>query len=77
MSAGEPPDGPVAAALAEEHRRSIEAYYDCSAEMHRALGRMYVDDQRFAAHYDDRAPGLARWLHEAIEAIEAIEASGG
>lgn len=68
LTAGEPSDGPVAAALAEEHRRSIEAYYDCPPEMHRALGQMYVDDERFTAHYDGRTPGLARWLHEAIEA---------
>jgi len=71
LTAGQPPDGPVAAALAEEHRRSIEAYYACSHEMHRALGRMYVEDARFTAHYDDRAPGLACWLYEAIEANAA------
>ncbi len=57
-----------ASGLAEEHRRSIEAYYDCSPETHRGLGRMYIDDERLTAHYDRRAPGLAAWLHEAIEA---------
>ena len=39
--------------------------------MHRSLGQMYVDDARFTAHYDDRAPGLAQWLHQAIEADAA------
>jgi MerR family transcriptional regulator, thiopeptide resistance regulator len=29
---------------------------------------MYVDDARFTAYYDRVAPGLAQWLHEAIEA---------
>jgi hypothetical protein len=36
----------------------------------RALGQ-YVDEERFTAHDDRRAPGLARWLHEAIEAAAA------
>lgn len=71
MTSGAAVNGAVAAALVEEHRRGIEAFYDCSLELHRALGRMYVDDERFAAHYDRRAPGLARWLHEAIEAAAA------
>jgi DNA-binding transcriptional MerR regulator len=65
---GARPGDAEASALVEEHSRSIEAYYDCSPEMHRGLGRMYVDDERFTAHYDRRAPGLAAWLHEAIEA---------
>jgi MerR family transcriptional regulator, thiopeptide resistance regulator len=69
--AGEPPAGRRAAELVEQHRLGIEAYYDCTPEMHRALGRMYVEDERFAAHYERRAPGLADWLHRAIEAAAA------
>jgi MerR family transcriptional regulator, thiopeptide resistance regulator len=66
---GAPADGDVAVGLAEEHRQQICAwFYDCSREMHRELGRMYVDDARFTAYYDRVAPGLAQWLHEAIEA---------
>ena len=71
MTSGVRPGDPAATALVEEHRRSIEAYYDCPPEVHRALGQMYVDDERFTAHYDRRAPGLARWLHEAVEAAYA------
>jgi hypothetical protein len=29
---------------------------------------MYVADERFTAHYDDRAPGLAAYLRDAIVA---------
>lgn len=69
MTAGSPPGSELATGLAEEHRRGIETwFYDCPPGMHRDLGQMYVDDGRFTAHYDGRAPGLARWLAEAIEA---------
>ncbi|MFP5219327.1 MAG: MerR family transcriptional regulator [Actinomycetes bacterium] len=67
--AGVAPDSDDGVALAEEHRRSIDRwFYDCPPEMHRALGRMYVDDERFTAYYDDAAPGLAVWLRDAIAA---------
>ena len=69
--AGTAPDSDEAVALAEEHRQGMTAFYDCSYEMHRGLGRMYVDDERFTAHYDRRAPGLAAWLCAAIEANAA------
>ncbi len=67
--AGEPADGDAATTLAEAHRRGIaQWFYDCPHEMHRALGQMYVDDERFTAYYDRAAPGLAVWLRDAIEA---------
>ncbi len=62
MAAGEP-----GVALALEHRALISRwFYDCPAELHVQLGEMYVADERFTAHYDDRAPGLAAWLRNAI-----------
>jgi hypothetical protein len=36
--------------------------------MHRGLGDMYVDDPRFTANYDAVAPGLARYIRDAIHA---------
>ena len=68
---GTAPDSDDAAALAEEHRQGMTAFYDCSYDMHRGLGRLYVEDERFTAHYDRRAPGLASWLCAAIEANAA------
>jgi hypothetical protein len=65
---GAAPDSPQAMELAEEHRRSIETFYDCSHGMHRNLGEMYVADERFAKTYNDVAPGLAVWLRDAINA---------
>lgn len=61
--------------LAEEHRQQITGtYYDCPPEMHAALGRMYVEDERFAAHYDGRAPGLAQYVSTAVVANAARRA---
>ena len=34
--------------------------------MHRGLAEMYVADERFAATFDTVAPGLARYVHDAI-----------
>lgn len=68
MTGGAAPDSPEARGLVEEHRASIEMFYDCSPEMHRNLGEMYVADERFAKTYNDVAPGLASWLRDAIVA---------
>ena len=67
MGAGTPATSPAVMALAEEHRQHISRwFYDCSHEMHRGLGAMYVDDPRFTANIDKTAPGLAAYLREAI-----------
>ena len=68
MRSGAAPDSPAAMDLAEEHRRSIERFYDCSFEMHRGLGDMYVADPRFTETYEDVAVGLAQWVRHAIHA---------
>lgn len=68
MTNGAAPDSEQAMDLAEEHRRSIETFYDCGYPMHRGLGDMYVQDERFAKTYNDVAPGLAQWLRDAINA---------
>jgi hypothetical protein len=36
--------------------------------MHAALGRMYVEDERFTAHYEQRAAGLAQYVSTAVQA---------
>jgi MerR family transcriptional regulator, thiopeptide resistance regulator len=57
---------------AEAHRAHISRwFYDVSYAMHRNLGRLYVEDSRFNAHYDEQAPGLARYAHDAIQANAA------
>ena len=58
--------------VAEEARQQISRYfYECSPEMHAALGRMYVEDERFTAHYERIAPGLAQYVSTAVQANAA------
>lgn len=69
MEAGEPPTGERAVAMAEEHRRHITKwFYDCTPEIHRGLGDLYVSDERFREFYDSMRPGLAEHVREAIHA---------
>lgn len=55
-------------ALAERHRASIGAHFDCTPARHVCLARRFVEDEGFRAHYDGLAPGLATWLRAAVEA---------
>jgi DNA-binding transcriptional MerR regulator len=67
LEAGEPSDGPRAKAAAERHREHIDRwFYPCSHEMQVGLAEMYVADPRFTAHYDERSPGLAEYVRDAI-----------
>jgi MerR family transcriptional regulator, thiopeptide resistance regulator len=69
FAAGSGPDSDVALAATEAHRRHISRwFYDCSHETHRGLGEMYVNDERFRAHYDALAPGLAQFIRDATHA---------
>ena len=72
MRSGAPADSVEAMDAAEEHRQHISRwFYDCSYEIHRGLGQLYVDDPRFTATYEKAAPGLAAYLRDAIEANAA------
>jgi DNA-binding transcriptional MerR regulator len=67
MTAGAPADDPRATDLAERHRQHISRwFYDCSHDLHRGLAEMYLTDERFGKNYDDLAPGLARYVHDAM-----------
>jgi hypothetical protein len=67
LRAGEPSDGDVAKACAEEHRRIIDAwFYPLSYEMQVNLAEMYLADGRFTEFYEKQADGLAQYVHDAI-----------
>jgi DNA-binding transcriptional MerR regulator len=75
MAAGLPADSPEAMDVAEEHRQQINRnFYDCSPQMHAGLGRMYVEDERFTAHYEQVAPGLAQYVSTAVRANASRQA---
>jgi DNA-binding transcriptional MerR regulator len=68
-AAGVAADDAQAMDLAERHRRHIGRwFYDCSHAMHVGLTQMYVDDARFAEHYEAIAPGLAAYVRDAAAA---------
>lgn len=64
------PAGGAAAALVAAHREWLLCYwakYDKNA--HRALGEMYVADERFKACYEAVVPGGAAFLRDALNAV--------
>lgn len=78
MQRGEPATSGPAMAVAERHRQHIGRwFYACPPEVHRGLGEMYVADARFAQHYDEIAPGLARYVSAAVVANAARVAPQG
>jgi MerR family transcriptional regulator, thiopeptide resistance regulator len=67
MIEGVPADSEEAMDLAEGARAQItQWFYDCSYEIHGGLAQMYLADPRFTKTYEDSAPGLARYVHDAI-----------
>jgi MerR family transcriptional regulator, thiopeptide resistance regulator len=69
MKAGTPVADPAVQALVERHRAHIDRwFYPCSVDMHKGLGAMYVQDERFKANLDKVAPGFAQYLSNAIAA---------
>jgi len=69
FTSGAAPDSQEAMAAAEAHRQHISRwYYDCTHEIHRGLGEMYVSDERFRANYDVLAPGLSEFIRDAARA---------
>lgn len=68
-ASGAAPDSEAAMDLAEEHRQQIsQTFYDCGYPIHRGLAAMYLADPRFTKNYEDVAPGLAQFVHDAIQA---------
>lgn len=69
LQAGLPATSTEAMDAAEAARAHMhERFYDIDHEFHRCLGDMYVADPRFTKTYEDLAPGLARYVRDAIHA---------
>jgi DNA-binding transcriptional MerR regulator len=72
MDEGVAPGDSPAMDAAERHRLLIDVwFYPCPHAMHGHLGRMYVEDERFAATYEKIRPGMAAYLRGAIDANAA------
>lgn len=61
------PAGALAQKTADLHRQWLGYYWDSySKKAHAGLAQMYVDDPRFTAYYDEKQPGTAAFLRDAI-----------
>lgn len=49
------------------YHQHMNRFYDCSLEIFRGLGEMYIQDPRFTQYYEDVAPGLAQFMHDAMQ----------
>lgn len=68
MRSGVEPGSPEANALAQWHRRDLNRWFEVSVSKQVLIARGYVTDERYARYYDRRAPGLAVWLKDIIDA---------
>lgn len=61
------PAGPLAQKAAQLHKEWITlAWGNYSKEAHAGVAQLYVDDERFTAYYDEKQPGTAKFLRDAI-----------
>lgn len=53
--------------LIKSYHKHMQNFYDCTPEIFKNLGQMYVDDPRFTKYYEDITPGLANYVNQAIQ----------
>ena len=73
MRSGVEPGSPEANALARWHRKDFNRWFEVSISKQVLIARGYVADERYARYYDKRAPGLAAWLKDVIDASARSE----
>jgi DNA-binding transcriptional MerR regulator len=61
-----PADPIVQEGIAELRQHITDSYYNCTLEIFRGLGDLYVEDERFTANIDKNKPGYAQFLREAM-----------
>lgn len=61
-----PADPQVQKAIGAWRQHIADSFYNCTPEIFRGLGDLYVQDGRFTASIDKVKPGLARFMSEAI-----------
>lgn len=67
------PAGDIAQRAADLHRQWLTSFWgEYSKEAHMRLAQMYVEDERFKAYYDQRQPGAAEFLRDAIRIYTGI-----
>lgn len=66
MNEGEDPTGERVQALIARHYEGLRAFYEPDLEIYRGLAEVYIVDDRFKANYENVAPGLAQFMHDAM-----------
>jgi DNA-binding transcriptional MerR regulator len=61
-----PEDLEVQKAVAEKRQHITDSFYNCTPEIFRGLGELYVSDERFTANIDKYGKGLSEFLRKAI-----------
>ena len=59
-------DPEVQKAVGEWRQLITDNYYECTLEIFRGLGDLYVSDERFKANYEKIRPGLAEFMRTAM-----------
>jgi len=63
----------IAQRAADLHKQWLTYFWsEYSKEAHAGLAQMYVDDQRFKVYYDEKQPGTAEFLRDAIHIYTGI-----
>ncbi len=62
----DPADPEVQKAIGEWRQHISNNFYECTLEIFRGLGDLYVDDVRFTQNIDKYKPGLAAFMREAM-----------
>jgi DNA-binding transcriptional MerR regulator len=69
LVAGVPADAPETRPIMARHFGVMNRFYDCSLQIYRGLGDMYVADERFGANYTPYHPQLPQYLRDAMHAF--------
>lgn len=72
-----PADPQVQKAIGAWRQYITDSFYNCTPEIFRGLGDLYIQDERFTASIDKAKPGLARFMSEAMHIYcDSIENKG-
>ena len=64
------PSGELGLKIAELHKKWLgHTWAAYNPEAHKGLVQMYIDDPRFTSFYDDKVPGCAQFLRDAVHAF--------
>ncbi len=66
MKSGLDPKSEGAQQLIAKHYNGLRVFYEPNLNMYRGMAKMYVDDPRFKANYENVAAGLAQYMRDGM-----------